>query len=70
MADLMVGLVRARCLRVNTVGRITIYIKDLIKNENCIQVHAFITRTLKPSNEVLCVLRFAHTSVHHAKDYQ
>ena len=46
-----------------------LHIKDLIKNENCIQVHAFNTRTLKLSNEV-CVLRFAHTSVHRAKDYQ
>ena len=69
MAILMVGLIGARCLRVNTIDGSTSYIKDLIKMENCIQVHAFSTRTLKLSNEV-CVLRFAHTIVHRAKDYQ
>ena len=71
MVDLVVGLVGTRCLRVNTVGGSTSYIKDLIKNENSIQVRAFGTRTLKLSNnEVLCVLWFVHTSGHHAQDYQ
>ena len=55
----MVGLVGERCLRVNTIDGSTTYIKDLIKNENCIQVHPFNTMTLKLNNEVcvFCGLR-------------
>ena len=59
MADLMVGIIGATFSRVNTIDGSTTYIKDLIKNENCIQVHPFNTMTLKLNNEVcvFCGLR-------------